>query len=420
MSDPSAGLVLFRDLPDQHDFWRACGIRTIQLFDTSFLRTGEGMTKYLAELARAVERLQRSGFEVQLLLASNLKQWKGPEPMLFANPAKQRFSLKDEELIKERLKNICRVVQAVPADGHVLLAGEDGGGMPLLTQESQGRRWVAFAKLVRNAIQHYAPGKPFSLNFWCASQQEHNFSAHTSMFWEVETVYTRLMLAQPHLLDGPTGVQLPCHDLYRPLALHHYAKAGITPEGFPTVKEVEELESKGSEVTACCRYLLDQVDDGTYGDEPLNLYAQNNTLCIHRLVQQLAARGIRRAAGDCTFHGRLSRAINVYAFGTFMQYPSLPPAYALDSYAALNATADTALHLRRVLEYLECHGVFASYLPEDLRPRLEDAPSCAAQALEELERVRPACAGTFPLPQPPEHWLFALRQTLEAFALSGK
>ena len=81
MSDfETRGLYVWTDSPDQHEFWKACGINTLQFCDLGWYRNSyTALDEYLSSMAAQIRCAKNDGFSVNVILYSNIKQWDGPE-----------------------------------------------------------------------------------------------------------------------------------------------------------------------------------------------------------------------------------------------------------------------------------------------------------------------------------------------------
>jgi hypothetical protein len=219
---------------------------------------------------------------------------------------------------------------------------------------------------------------------------------------------------------GPScGVAFPLHNYYRSLALSRYAKAGIEPELYPTLKDVQMLRARGLKPLLGWPYfLVDEADDGfvkpNNGDSGGQSSAETRYIraivdCGHRI-------GLDGLVGNVIFFE--AEALNIYAFGQMCRSPDLTPEQVLDQYAGLIGDEKTRVSLGRVLRYIENHSNWQNSLPASYQLKDLDVPdvTSASAALELLAQVKPCVRPAIPLLEPPAIYLGRLKKRLEAIA----
>jgi len=413
----TVGLYVWKDSPDQHAFWKACGIDTLQFCDTHWSLRADVLGPYYAALAADVDRARRSGFRVNVLLFSNIAQWEGPSEREPTGTG-LLFDPRDPAALEKRLTAIARAVRTLRhAHGFTLLAGDPGGAVGAPFGPVPAAEWVRMAKRVRDVVRREAPRAQFNVNPWAiAYWQRPDLGCGGHEWWSQEAELTRAVLADPELVGSGTGVEIPPHHYYRPLALRCFEQAGIAPERRPTAEDVRALRARRvPRIWAWPYFLLDEADDGDVGPDGRAAGIQIEARYIHRLVAQMRAIGMDGIIGNWSYAGHLAKALNTYAFGRFCRDERATPVQIIDEYARCVADEATWSALAQVLRYLEGESNWQRKLPPGERlPALPCDLATSEQALATLGSVRPRPVPLFALPEPPSAYLRRIEQRLRA------
>ncbi|MHB8964008.1 MAG: hypothetical protein ACYC5K_12755, partial [Saccharofermentanales bacterium] len=187
------GLYTWEDDPTQHDFWKACGITTLQFCDRGWYFNAQtfNLKTYLKRMAECVDSAKAAGFEVYVILFSNIEQYMGPNP---TEPTGLgvKFHPSDEVKLADRLHFIGLSVDAMKkADGFTFFAGDPGGiagKMGTVSVED----YIQMAIKVGEVVREKAPDAAFNINPWAVSMFETpNVSVMTAAFWLKETALSK-------------------------------------------------------------------------------------------------------------------------------------------------------------------------------------------------------------------------------------
>jgi hypothetical protein len=416
----TVGLYVWKGSPDQHAFWKACGINTLQYCDTHWYYRPDLLDDYYRKLASSIEEARADGFHVNVLLLSNIAQWKGPaehEP----TGMDVLFDPRDSQALTERLAAIRRGVRELRrAHSFTFFAGDPGGSIGAAFGPLPMEEWLRMARLVREIVREEAPEAEFNVNPWAIAYWQYpGVSCEQSEWWIREAELIRRTLNAPDLLGPDTGVELPGHGYYRAMALRVCARDGVSPDLVPTEEEVRELKRRGvRRIIGWPYFLLDEADDGDVGPEgQLVPGVQIETRYIHRLVARMRALGMTGIIGNWTHEGHRYKALNTYAFGRFCRDPRATPERVIEEYARCIADDSTWRDLAQVLRFIEGHSNWDRKLPEMHRlPPLACTLKSVEEAREALERVKPRARPRFALPEPPQDYLRRLAARLDNLA----
>lgn len=414
----TVGLYVWRDTPNQHAFWKACGINTLQFCDTHWALREDKLDDYYTQFARDIESAKKDGFRVYVILFSNITQWKGPEEREPTGTG-VLFDPRDPQALGERLANIGRAVRALhQADGFTFFGGDPGGAIGAKFGPRTAADWIQMARKVQEVVRREAPQAEFNANPWAIAYWQYpNVSCDSSEWWIQETALTRQVLAAPDLIGPNCGVELPGHNYYRAMALRNFHTDGLTPELYPTAEDVWRLRERGvPRIWAWPYFLLDEADDGDVGpDGRLLPGTQIETRYIHPLVSRMRDIGMNGIIGNWSYAGHLAKALNTYAFGRFSRDPQATPEQVIDEYARCVADESTWPALAQVLRFIENRSNWQRKLPPPAR--LPDLPCrllSVEAAKEALRAVVPGKTPSFALPEPPADYLARLQKRLEA------
>lgn len=413
----TVGLYVWDPNPAQYPFWKACGYNLLQFCDRSWFWNSNttAFESYLTNMQNGTQRAKEEGFAVNMLFFSNISQYEGPaatEPTGLGI----KFHPDDEAALQARLDALRVSLSYMSAvDSFTIIAG-DPGGISNDMGEGDVYDFIKLAKAMAAVIREVYPDAEVNLNPWAAAMyQTPNVSAHVAEFWQREAQIGSLLLADEQLLGPDLGLELACHDYYRPLALQAYANAGAFPdELFPTRNQIQTLLSRGTErVWAWPYFLLDEADDGHAGVERTTL-PQLESRYITRYLKQIRESGFNGAIGNWSYAGYQTKMFNLYAFARSCHDQSLTPEQLLGEFCCAIATPETRPALLEVLKYIENDSNFAQKTPSFLRQRkFEVTLQSDQEALDLLKTVLPNTDNQFPLPYSPAEYLADLAARLE-------
>lgn len=417
----TVGLYVWRDSPDQHAFWKACGINTLQFCDTHWSLRVDRLDDYYTQFAQDVESARKSGFRVYVILFSNIAQWQGPaerEPTGMG----VLFDPREQWALDERLASIRKAVRALRhADGFTFIAGDPGGAIGAKFGARTTDDWVNMAQKVRQVVHREAPHAEFNVNPWAITYwQCPGVSCDSSEWWIQETTLTRRVLAAPDLIGPEYGVELPGHNYYRAMALRNFHKEGLSPRPFPAKNDVQRLHARGTKrVWAWPYFLLDEADDGDVGPDGRILPGtQVETRYIRQMVNRMRGIGMNGIIGNWSYAGYLPKALNTYAFGRFCTDPQATSESVINEYARCVADAATWSDLAQVLRFIENRSNWQRKLPPT--KRLSNLPCRLGTVNAAQEALRSVVANrrpSFALPEPPSAYLQRLQNRLRTEAL---
>ncbi len=418
-SSPSrmtAGLYVWTDNPDQHAFWRSCGIELLQFCDLGWHRRHDLLDDYYAQMAAGVDSAQRSGFRVYVILFANIVQWEGPEEMEPTGVG-VKFHPQDARALRQRLQALERTVRALrKADGFTFFAG-DPGGVPasLDGAPTDHHDWIRMAVAVRQLVREHAPAAAYHVNPWAVSMWgQPELSALESPFWRRETEMHRAIIWNYELMDAHTGIELPCHEHYRPLVLRLYEKDRVRAAPWPDAHAIGALrQARCPAVWAWPYFLLEEADDGDPAADETRGQMGAETRMIHRFVRWAQRSGFDAVIGNWSYAAHRAEALNTYAFGRFCVDPSLTPEDVLRAWSRRIVSADSTAEMEQVLRFIENSSPVARQLPRRWRVR---ALACRLKtpraALDALDKVHPFAEDTG-LAEPATAYLERVRQRLK-------
>jgi hypothetical protein len=212
-----------------------------------------------------------------------MKQWTGPTEQ--GSAVGLRFYPRDMDGMNERLEYIAKAVRSLSnADGFTFTAG-DPGGVPKELGPSGVQDWISMAKEVKQVVNCEASNALFDINPWAVTQwEDEGMDVFDYVFWQKEVSNAKEIVSADNLINDECGIEFCPHNYYRSLALTLYDKAGITPELYPTRKEVEILKQHMvPRLWAWPYFLIDEVDDGYLGPDGFSSgQTQGETRYIHK------------------------------------------------------------------------------------------------------------------------------------------
>ncbi len=446
----TVGLYVWKDSPDQHAFWKACGINTLQFCDTHWSiraepeavgevdRSSDGvLNDYYRRFADGIANATRSGFRTDVILFSNIAQWTGPEEREPTGTG-VLFDPRDRQALEARLQAIARAVRALKkADGFTFFGGDPGGAVRAPFGPLPAAEWIHMAREVRKIVKRKAPRAHFSVNPWAIAHWQYPMlSCFTAEWWIREDQLTQQILEAPDLIGPDCGVQIAAHAYYRPLALRMLSQEKSDPSDasdpsdssdkpdrpnppFPDALHIRALLDRGTQhVWAWPYFLLDEADDGDFGPEGrVTQSVQIATRYIHRHLARMRQLGFNGIIGNWSYAGYLPAAVNTYAFGRFARDARATPERVLDEYARCLADEASWRDLAQVLRFVENSSTWERKLPPENRlPHLTCDLKSVEEARHALNRVVPRAKPLFALPEPARGFLSRLARRLESRA----
>lgn len=413
----TVGLYVWEDNPSQYEFWKSCGINTLQFCDRGWFYNAENgsLDGYLSRMKAGLESAKKAGFRVYVILFSNISQYKGPDD---TEPTGLgvKFHPDDPSAREERLYYLEKMIRNMAgADGFTLFAGDPGG---ISTDMGEGdlEDFILMAREVGKLVERVAPEADYNINPWAvAMYRTPSVSAMTAAFWTRERAMTRELLETGDLIGGDVGVELACHEYYRPLVLRLYAEGRKDlSDKFPDGEDLSQLKKRNTErVWAWPYFLLDEADDGDTGSE-YSFLQQLETRYIYRYLQNVRELGFNGVIGSWSYAAYQTKSLNTYAFGRMANDPTVTPQQAIDAFAAMLATEETCESLGQILRFVENDSNFEKKLPEEERlPPLETSVTDREDALAKLEKVIAKQEGEHPLPISPGEYLQLLKTRIE-------
>lgn len=412
----TVGLYIWTDTPDQHAFWKSCGINTLQFCDLGWCRNLNLHDSYYKGMAAGIDKAKKDGFKTNVLLFANIRQWKGPQD-LEPSGIGTKFHPSDEAAMQERLMFLAKTVKALHNADSFSFLGGDPGGVPSDLGPATVQDWITMAKRVHEVVKREAPHAVFNVNPWAITMWQYpDLGCGSSEWWLKETELTKIIINEKDFIGSKIGVELAGHNYYRAMALRNYSRDGINPEPFPTADDVKMLKNKGTtRIWAWPYFLLDEADDGDVGpDGSILPLPQSETRYIYKLVSEMRAIGMTGIMGSWSYAGYLAKAPNTYAFGRFCNDPDATPAMVIDEYAKCVADDSTWASLAQILRFIENNSNWQRKLPKERQlPNYECNIQSADMALAKLARIVPRDKPLFALPEPAPKYLSRLKERLE-------
>ena len=420
----TVGLYVWDSNPSQFAFWKKTGINTLQFCDRGWWYNAKdgSLDSYLTNMASGVRQAKSSGFKVYVILFSNIEQFEGPgstEPTGIG----VKFHPDDAEKWNERLEYLKKTVSRLKmADGFTFFAG-DPGGIPNSLGEGSVENYIKMAIDVKNMVAETAPDAEFHINPWAISMfQTPNVSAETPQFWQRETENSKIILGWDGLIGKDAGIELPCHDYYRPLALRLYAKYGLVPEQkYPQNDDMDILKSRGTEqIWAWPYFLLDEADDGDNAGDRRTDLPQIDTRYIFRYLNDVRELGFNGVIGSWSYAGYQNKCLNTYAFARMAKDNTVTPEMVITEFSELIETEQTAKAFADILRFVENDCNFEKKLPKS--ERIEPLPTSFADANEARKALASVNAVDNPaisLPISPKEYLSKIEERLKLMINQG-
>ncbi|GDX40895.1 hypothetical protein LBMAG21_11870 [Armatimonadota bacterium] len=396
-----------------YDFYKTCGYNYLEFCDIGFSWKPSLLPKYYAETDEAIKTAKKRGFKVWILLLAGMKQWKGETDRGDGGT----FSALKKEALQERLSYIRQAVQGLPhADGFAFFAGDPGG-------DPEGRSTVQdcihFAREVRNIVRENAPKAKFVVNMWAIAEWDGFPSPFSLDFWQKQVRLSTAVAQDKSLLGEDCGVVFSMDNYYRSLTLTCYDDAGVKPELYPKVSDVQKLRQQGVHpIYGWPYFLVDEVDDGFI--TPNNVVTKGQSQAETRYIRAILDSGREIGLDGMIANSAFISAepLNIYAFGRMGGAPQITPEALLDEYAGFLANAETKHSLGQVLRFIENYSNWENSLPKPYRLKPLDCGDITspAIALERLALVVPRQKPPIVLPEAPALYLKRLERRLQAIA----
>jgi hypothetical protein len=344
------GIYCFEYVPLMVDFWKACGVNTLQFIDHGFFDNNRA--NIIIDMATNVKSAQDKGFKVYILVLSNIK-----------NEHLDLFHPKDEVEMGNRLSKLREMAEACSmADGFTIFAADPGGiidGMGESSVDDYAYMVRKFIETIRNA----APEAEINVNPWAISAFGTPYlSPFSTEFWLRESKMTKALLDMTDIINEDVNVELACHDYYRSLALKCYDDSLHYYPYFPLNSDIDALRTQGvKKIWGWPYFLLDEVDDGDGAGTGLQI----TTRYIYEIVKIYGDFGFNGVMGNYSNNGAYTCAQNTYALCRFAQDPSATPKMVLDEYASFVATEETCTILGDILRYIENYSSWHQKMPEN-------------------------------------------------------
>lgn len=408
------GLYPFNDIPEQHQFLKACGINLFQFVESGYSHRSDLLDDYYDGLRKEIESAQKDGFKVYIILLSNMAQWQGPEE--HGHWMGLRTYPRDRDAMDRRLNDLARAVRELKiADGFTFFGG-DPGGVPKALGPSDIQDWIKMAREVKAVVAAEAPNAAYNINPWAVTQwDDEGMDVFGSEFWLRETSNGKAILQAERLIGSDCGIEFCPHNYYRSLTLKIFAEEGIKPELFPIKADVDKLKALGTtRLWSWPYFLTDEVDDGYVGPDGVTFgQTQAETRYLHMIVNSMRDIGLNGVIANGSPGSCKAEALNIYAFGRFCLDVTATPESVIDDYSRFIADGNTSTKLVQVLRFIENHSTWQSGLPESSRlPDFNDVPGSAEEALKILDDVVPNPDYPTWLPEIPSEYLARLHKRL--------
>ena len=421
------GVYTWDPTPDFYDFFKACGINTLQLSERLwyFNAQDEGFEERYRGYADQITQAQAAGFYVDLLFFSNIEQSMGPDEYNVASGGiGDWFDPRDAAALEQKMEYNRKLISACShADFFTLVAGDPGGFIGQLG-EGNTEAFAVLCKEFAKASQQLAPDVKLHINTWALSAYGEEYAvASDYLWWKQETEMTRQLLAVQGLFGADVGICFPTHDYYRALSRNLWNWAVRTgkeedfPVPYPQPADVQTLRAGGvGDVWLWPFGLLDSDGDAAYGAT-----FASNLRYVKQYLEQVRGLEADGIMVDWTWKSCYGMAVNYYGFGRMVNDPSVTVEQTLREYAAFLATPETAQTLSEILIYIENMSEHESHQP--VRMRLDPLPcsiGSAQQALDALQAVQPLQQSDFPLPESVAQVFTRIEARLDRLLLQGE
>ncbi len=268
-------------------------------------------------------------------------------------------------------------------------------------------QFMQYVQVLAERLAELNPKATLYADTWCISfwGKEPMAQGWKGVF-DHEISGTREVIQSLAKMPPNVGLALPCHHLYRPLALKEYGGKAKTPL-FPTRDDLQTLRQAKRPVLAWPHFVM---DDDAYRPAVWGL-VHSEVRYIQDLLRTLQRAGIDRVVGN--LYLPLLQISNTFAYGRLLWNPDEKPEQILREFAKLIAHKEDVDRLTDVLLWLENHSYWQEQMPEDgrlpLLPSTLDRKSASAQA----RQIRANEHLALPLPIKPKAWLQELGKSIE-------
>ena len=267
--------------------------------------------------------------------------------------------------------------------------------------------FLHYVRVLGERLTALNPKAKLYADTWCVSYWGKNPLAQgwKGMF-DREISGSREVIAALADLPANTGVGLPCHHHYRPLAFSEYGGKAKTPL-FPIKADVGRVHSAKRPVMAWTHFIM---DDDAFRPKSWGI-VHSEVRYLAQLLESLRGVGIDSVMGN--LYLPLLQISNTFAWGQLTQNPKQKPETILHDFARLIAYKEDAAQLTDVLIWLENHSFWEQQMPPDGRlPHLPCTLS-RADAMKFAASIRPNPKPQLPIPITPEQWLAELKRSIE-------
>ncbi len=266
--------------------------------------------------------------------------------------------------------------------------------------------FLRYVQVLGDTLATLNPKATLYADTWCISYWGKNPMAQgwKGMF-DQEIIGSREVIAALPNLPRNTGVALPCHHHYRPLAFTEYGGRSKTPL-FPVQADIRRIHEAKRQVLAWTHFVM---DDDAFRPKSWGI-VHCEVRYLAALLQSLNSVGIDSVIGN--LYLPLLQLPNTYAFGRLTQDPMLTPETILHDFAGLLAHKDDTAQLTDVLIWLENHSYWQEQMPPDGKLPLLPSTLNRAQAVQSAAAIRPNPKPSLPLPIAPDVWLADLRRSI--------
>ncbi|MHB9004768.1 MAG: hypothetical protein ACYC6C_12020 [Coriobacteriia bacterium] len=208
------GLYPFNDIPEQHNFLKACGIVLFQFVESGYSKRPDKLDEYYEGLRSEIDSAKNDGFRVFVILLSNMAQWQGPEEQ--GHWMGLRTYPRDPVAMQKRLDDLAEAVRQLPnADGFTFFGG-DPGGVPKELGPSDVYDWIKMAREVKKVVAREAPHAEYNINPWAVTQwDDEGMDVFGAEFWLREVSNNKAILDAEGLFGPDCGIELCPHNYYR-------------------------------------------------------------------------------------------------------------------------------------------------------------------------------------------------------------
>lgn len=268
-------------------------------------------------------------------------------------------------------------------------------------------QFMQYVQVLAEHLTELNPKAMLYANTWCISfwAKEPMAKGWKGVF-DHEISGTREVIQSLAKMPKNVGLALPCHHLYRPLALNEYGGSAKTPL-FPTKADLLPVEQAKRPVLGWTHFIM---DDDAYRPAAWGL-VHSEVRYMQDLIRNLQGAGIERVIGN--LYLPLLQISNTYAFGRLLSHPNTPPEQILHDFAKFIAQKEDVDCLTEVLIWLDNHSYWQEQMPMD--GKLAHLPNHLNRksAAEKARQIRPNPRPNMPLPIKPEDWLKELGRSIE-------